>query len=419
VIKARKVKILHAGYLLGVGEAFGLVKEGAICFDERIVEIGDVAELKKRYPKAELIEAGSEYVVMPGLVNPHVHLEFSANRTTLKLGRFIPWLQSVISYREMLRERCLEKGCIEKALREIIQSGTTAIGAVSSFGDDLKACAASPLRVHFFNEVLGSNPAAVDALYADFLARYEMSKAYENSRFTPAISVHAPYSTHPILAKKVLSLAKAEKRLVSTHFMESPAEREWLEEGSGEFADFFREFMPSSRPMISPLQYLELFEGADTLVTHGVQADEQTVRKMAKMEMFLTHCPVSNRLLGNGRLDLKRMEREGLSWHLGTDGLSSNRSLSLWEEMRAALMLHNESDPAEFASRLLKAATRNGAEALGIDAGVLEAGRAADLAVVPLPEIPEHEEDLPLQLILHTQKVERIYIQGEKIDGLF
>ncbi len=413
------MKILHAGYLLGAGEGWSVLKEGAVCFDDRILDIGDFRTLRSRYPEAEEVEAGSECVVMPGLVNPHVHLEFSANTTTLKLGVFVAWLKSVIAHRDLLRERCLREGCIQKALLGMIRGGTTAIGAVSSFGDDLEACAASKIRVVFFNEVLGSNPAAADALYGDFLQRFRASERYESDRFVPAVSVHSPYSTHPVLAAKAIALAKESGCAVSTHFMESAAEREWLEKGSGEFAAFFRDFLPTARPMIAPLAYLDLFEGVRTLVTHAVWADETAVSKMAKMGMYLTHCPVSNRLLGSGRLDLERLERKGIAWHLGTDGMSSNFSLNLWDEMRAALMLHPRRDPVDFAHDLLKAATRGGAEALGIDAGVLQKGKAADLAVVKLPDAVVHEEDLPLQLILHTTNAEETYIAGERIDGVF
>ena len=39
---------------------------------------------------------------MPAFINPHVHLEFSANRTTLEYGDFLKWLKSVINSRDEL-----------------------------------------------------------------------------------------------------------------------------------------------------------------------------------------------------------------------------------------------------------------------------------------------------------------------------
>ena len=408
--------IVGAGYLVGVGGSFKSVRDFAVCFDRKIVDIGRMEELRARYPQAEAIDLGADAVVLPGLINPHVHLEFSANRSLLKLGGFIPWLKSVIAQREQLLERCRKEECVRKALRTILRSGTTAIGAISSFGADLHDCVHTPMKVVYFNEVLGSSPAAVDALYGDFLQRYEASESHACERFVPAISVHAPYSTHPVLARKALELARSDGRLVSTHFLESPAELAWLERGEGEFVSFFASFMPDAKPMSTPESYLELFEGVPTLLTHAVQSSAKILDRIAEAGMKITHCPRSNTLLHTGRLDLEALRARGISWSLGSDGLSSNRSLSLWDEMRAALLLHHRLDPVELAAALLEAATAGGAQALDLEAGRIEPGRAADLIVVRLEQEVAHPEDLPLQLILHTQAPERIYIAGEVYD---
>jgi cytosine/adenosine deaminase-related metal-dependent hydrolase len=186
------------------------------------VAIGEVETLQKNYPDATYHDGGKNSCLMAGLINPHVHLEFSANKTSLRYGDFIPWLQSVIEHRDALQSKCGD-ACIEEALEAIMISGTTTIGAVSSFGTDMQACVKSPLNVVYFNEVLGSNPAAVDTLYGDFMGRLEESRRYASKNFIPAISVHSPYSTHYILARKALKDAKDFGMLVSTHFMESMA----------------------------------------------------------------------------------------------------------------------------------------------------------------------------------------------------
>ena len=50
---------------------------------------------------------------MPGLINSHIHLEFSANSTTLKYGNFMNWLNSVIKSRDEL---------INKATKQLIDA---------------------------------------------------------------------------------------------------------------------------------------------------------------------------------------------------------------------------------------------------------------------------------------------------------
>jgi len=266
--------------------------------------------------------------------------------------------------------------------------------------------------VVYFNEVLGSNPAMVDALYANFLSRLEESKSYAKKGFVPAISVHSPYSTHPILAKKVLEIAKEERMVVSTHFMESPAERAWIDRGEGDFAAFFEDFAPGSKPVNSAMGYLELFEGVQTLFTHATQATDAELAKMEEIG-YITHCPVSNRLLGNGRLAVEKVDK----LTVGTDGLSSNISLNLWDEMRAALWMHHDIPLHEVAKKLLSAATREGAKSLARDTGSVEKGRDADLIAVRVPDGVGETEDLALQMLLHVKEAEMVFVGGELVFG--
>ena len=398
--------IIRADYIMLMNKEFEILENAAVIFDSQIVATGAENVLRDNYPDAEFIDAGVNSVLLPGLVNPHVHLEFSANKTTLAYGNFIAWLKSVILYREALSGACKEI-CMKKILDTMIKSGTTTIGAVSSYGFDLKSCVHSAMNVVYFNEVLGSNPSMVDALYGDFLQRLEESKKYVSKNFIPAISVHSPYSTHPILARKVLSIAKDEKMVVSTHFMESPAEREWIDKGAGEFVSFFESFAPGSKPVNNAEEYIELFRGVDTLFTHATQATDAELAAMQEIG-YITHCPVSNRLLHNGRLAVEKTGK----LTIGTDGLSSNVSLNLWDEMRAALWMHTGEEPNVLAQKLLLAVTSEGARSLKRETGIIEAGKDADLIVIKLPSTLTEKSHLPLQTILHTSEAEMVCIGG-------
>lgn len=403
------MKILRADYIMICDERFEILREKAICFDEKIIAIDEVETLQKRYPDASYHDMGAHSLLMPGLINPHVHLEFSANKTTLRYGDFIPWLESVIKHRDELSSEC-DSCCIEQTLESIMISGTTTVGAVSSFGEDLEPCVKSPVNVVYFNEVLGSNPLAVDTLYNDFLGRLHESQSFASKRFIPAISVHSPYSTHYILAKKAINMAKKQNLLISTHFMESQAEREWLDHGSGAFKEFFAPFAPDAKPVNEPLEYLSLFEGTRTLFTHATKANDAELEKMQSIGS-ITHCPRSNRLLGNGRLVVEKLD----AFTLGTDGLSSNNSLSMWDEMRAALNLHHQAPLEKFALRLLHASTKEASNALGLFKGVLEEGRDADIIMIRLPERVEEDAAVALMSILFTKEAEALFIAGDRL----
>ena len=405
------MKILKADFILTCRDDFEIIKDGAICFDKKIVDIGKAEEIINKYKDATLTKCGENSVLMPGLINPHVHLEFSANRTSLKYGDFIPWLNSVIKNRDdILRDGGEE--CMERELDSMLHSGTTTLGAISSFGDDFVPCLKTPQKVIYFNEILGSRPDTVDVLFDNFKSRLHKSEDNKSEKFIPAISIHSPYSTHPILTKNVLDIARKESYPVSTHFMESQAEREWLDSGSGDFVEFFNSFAPNAKPLNSALEYLELFYNTNALFTHCTKATDDEIQKVKEMGGFITHCPVSNRLLNSGRLEIENIDKEMLN--LATDGLSSNISLSLWDEMRAALMLHSQADIDKLSKRLLKMSTKNAAEALGLNNGVLEIGKDADILVVKLAD-KLMNDDLATQLILHTKRAEKIYINAEEI----
>lgn len=405
--------LLTADYILTCNDSFEMIEQGGIVFDARIIDVGKSDTLKAKYPHATLVETPSLSVILPGLINTHVHLEFSANQTRLNYGDFIPWLQSVIAHRDEL-SALATTSLIASKLEAMLQSGTTALGAISSFGADLEACVRAPQRIVYFNEVLGSAPGAVDAMYGDFMGRLESSKEFSSERFIPAISVHSPYSTHPILAKKALQKAQEEKCVVSTHFMESPAERIWIDEGKGDFQTFFSAFNPHAKPMSSALDYLALFDNNVTLYTHAVQANEEEKELIAAQKATITHCPVSNRLLGVGKLDMQSFLNKNINVTLGTDGLSSNISLSLWDEMRSALMLHVDIPLHALAQCLLQSVTHNAAKALHLPCGSLEKDNYADIIVLTLPQ-PCELSNIALQTILHTHETQMTYVNGENV----
>jgi len=405
------LKIINASYILTCNKNFEILHNYAICFDKTILDIDKLENLEQKYPKAEVINFPQNSVIMPGLINPHVHLEFSSNKTSLKYGSFIPWLNSVIQKRDDLISTCNDE-VIEKQLKIMQKTGTTSFGAISSFGNDFNACLKSPQRVVFFTELLGSRPDAVDILFEDFKAKLRHVEQNENERLIPGISIHSPYSTHPILAKNALDIARKFNYIVSTHFMESIAERKWLDEGTGEFNDFFNNFAPNSKPMSNASDFIEIFRECKTLFTHCVQANQTEIEKIKETGGYITHCPVSNRLLGVGRLEIENIDKELLT--LGTDGLSSNMSLSMWDEMRSALMMHCKGDLNKLAPLLLIMSTKNAANSLNIDAGEIKQDKLADFIVCEIDEdIPS--QDLPLQLILHTKYTKATYIGGEKI----
>jgi len=384
----------------------------AVAFDETIRAVDSSDSLRARYPEAEYRDLGERSILYPGLINVHVHLEYSANRCRLDYGDFMTWLHSVIRERDRLVNEA-DDATMEAACAGMLRSGITSFGAISSFGADLEVCRRVPQRVTYFNEMIGSNPATVDALYQDFLQRVDASRIdAETDRITPAVAIHAPHSVHPVAVRRAVALAREEQMPLSAHFLESPYEREWLEEASGKFRDFFREYLKTERPVTGIEEFLSLFDETPTLFVHAVQTTDEERGYMAGRGHFVAHCPRSNRLLGCGRYPI---EDRRLPVALATDGLSSNWSLNLFDEMRAALMLHHQGPLEALAERLITAVTRDAARAIRSDAGQIVPDAPADFALIRLPQACERTETLALHTILHTHEAEMVWIAGSMV----
>ncbi len=386
----------------------------AIAFDKTIHKIASLEELKKSYKDVEIIKLAKNTLIMPGLINSHVHIEFSANKTNLSYGDFINWLYSVIENREELINGC-DKNCMAKACEDMLESGITTFGAISSHAMDLEACVNAKQNVVFFNELIGSQAVMADTLYGDFISRLEASKSVKRDGFYPAVAIHSPYSVHPILVKKALKLAKEEGLKLTAHFMESQAERDWLDNNNGDFKEFFDKLLKQNSAVSSSKEFLEYFNTHNALLTHVVNADEDELNTIAKNNHTIIHCPISNRLLGNKTLDIKKLIDKNIRWVVATDGLSSNYKLDLFEEMKISLFMHSEAPLLELAKQLIKGVTIHPANALGLNTGEIKEGKNADMLVLNLDKKPN--EELPIHLILHRYDISKIYINGKQVKG--
>lgn len=389
----------------------GYVQNQAVAFTQTIKDIGTLEELMQRYPDAKVIQTEPNSILYPGFINTHVHLEFSANKTSLVYGSFKPWLDSIIEHRDELMSECNNETMLD-ACTTMMRSGITTFGAISSFGNELEVCEKTPQRVVLFNELIGSNAMYADMLYGDFQERVRASQSCEeSSRIIPAVAIHSPYSVHPILLQKAVNLAKKNNMPLSAHFLESQAEREWLEASSGTLREFFLKYFNTSKTVTNIEEFMHAFDTYPTHFTHCVQATQEELSYLARKGHSVAHCPRSNRYLGCGRLVIEELP---LPFAVATDGLSSNDSLNILDELKAAIMLHNDIPIQELSEKLLRAVTGDAAEILGLNCGKIEVDKLADFAVLTLPEEPKRTEELALWTILHTKEASEVYIEGEK-----
>lgn len=123
-------------------------------------------------------------------------------------------------------------------------------------------------------------------------------------------------------------------------------------------------------------------------MAHCVWLTDEDIDRVAARGTIVIHNPASNGKLGSGRMRFDDMLKRGVRLGLATDGSGSNDTQNMFEALRFAGIWHNRTDrdydewptPQD----VLRAATSGSAHALGLGgmAGVIEAGRLADLVML-------------------------------------
>lgn len=411
-------KIIGASCVFKCDQNFSVLQDAGVLFEcdpysssNQILKVQDFATLTQEYPHLEATFY-SDCVLLPAFSNAHIHFEFSNNQSQLLYGDFPTWLSSVIARREELFENLIQG--IQREINLQLASGISSVGAISSYGYDIDPLAQSPLRVTLFNEAIGSNPQALDFLYGNLLDRFEKCKNLKSDKFSPALAIHSPYSTHYILSKKTALLAHSESVKFSCHFLESREEKQWLYEKNGWFQEFFSHFfkISNAKPTMNAHEFLDLLRDLSPLFVHCLFADDEIFDKISQFKGSVICTPRSNRLLNGCYLDLDRLSNFNLSPIFGTDGLSSNYSLNLIEEIRSAFFGYAHLDAEKLAKDLVLGITRFPAIALGNNNGELKEKKDADLAIFKCSGIRASQQK-PLHFVLYAQtQVTDLYING-------
>jgi cytosine/adenosine deaminase-related metal-dependent hydrolase len=394
---------------------------------------GPLAEVERLAPSGTRRIDLPGSVLLPGLVNAHVHLQMAPLPGTGGGPRHFPaggsgagdpftgWLLSVIGWRRTAAPDSFSAN-LAAAAAESIASGTTAAGEIS--GPDLAAYGTTAMRLRVFVEGIGFSPAAADG--AERAVREGVEKiaslSREGGRVVPGVSPHAPYTVSGGLLRRLGAVAAAAELPLQIHLAESGAERSFLADGSGPLAE---RLYPAVGLDVSWFRGIgtalpEWLRAAGIVrpglsVVHNVHLRPEEAEELARGGASFVLCPRSNRNLGNGAPDVALFLDRGYVTALGTDGRASVETLSLWDEMRAALPLYRgEADGAGAAKLLLRAATEGGAKALDLPCGALAPGRAADFLAADDPG--GEGEAFFLRLVERTgaAEVRHVFVDGEE-----
>jgi 5-methylthioadenosine/S-adenosylhomocysteine deaminase len=139
---------------------------------------------------------------------------------------------------------------------------------------------------------------------------------------------------------------------------------------------------------MSPVEYLDSLGvlGPDVIAAHTLWLSDKDVEILGKRGVTCVHNVNSNLKLSSGyKFRYNELRDAGANVCLGTDGCASSNNLDMLETMKTAAMIQKawRNDPSAMPlNELISMATVNASKALGLNAGKVEVGAAADLLIV-------------------------------------
>lgn len=182
-----------------------------------------------------------------------------------------------------------------------------------------------------------------------------------------------------------------------------------------------REFYGST--LVEYLDSLGVLTDRATLA-HGIWLTAGDVERLGAAGASVAHNPISNLKLGSGIAPWRALLDAGVNIGLGSDGLSSNDSARMFDVVKSAALLHKVTQP-DFTSwptadEVLWAATRGGARSVRLtdEVGAIEPGRKADLVMLDLNALnftPVNDVAQHLVYVENGDSITEVWVNGEPV----
>jgi cytosine/adenosine deaminase-related metal-dependent hydrolase len=380
--------------------------------DDRIVAIGEVPVGRRKID--ETIDCQGS-IVIPGLIQPHIHLCQTLFRGRADGLELLDWLRERIWPFEAAHDA--DSLYISALLggAELLRTGTTAIldmGTVHHTGAVFKAAAKLGLRATIGKAMMdrgeGVPPGLLESTERSMdesLALVAEWHGQANGRLRYGFAPRFALSCSEELLRRTAKEARARGLLIHTHASENRTEADVVKRVTG-FDN------------VAYLHHVGM-SGADTVVAHCVWLTSEEQAILRSTGTHVAHCPSSNLKLASGVAQIPELLAMGINVGLAADGAACNNDLDAFVEMRLAALIQKlrggpKAMPAE---TVLEMATLGGARALGLEdqIGSLEEGKKADLVVVATDGFhlsPCPDPVSALVYAAHGSDVEHVFVDG-------
>lgn len=401
--------LIHARWVIPVQPHGVVLEDHAVAVrDGRIVALLPASEAAVAFQARTSVQLG-EHVLIPGLVNAHVHNPMTLMRGLADDLPLLTWLHEHIWPAEarVMGPEFIADGA-ELAIAEMLRGGTTCCNENYFFPDVL----AATYRRFGFRAMVGlpviefPSPwaASIDQYFDKGLAVHDDYKG--DPLIGTCIAPHAPYTVGDASFRRIKLISDQLDLKVHLHLLETGHD---LEHSQGTHGTH-------------PLARLDGFGLLDErlIAVHMTQLGEAEIAQCARAGVSVAHCPESNMKLASGFCPAAALIEAGVNLALGTDGCASNNDLDMFGEMRSAALLGKAvaSDASALdAATTLRMATLNGARALGWDEriGSIEPGKEADLTAVRLDALETQPVFNPLSHLVYAvsrRQVTDVWIRG-------
>ncbi len=415
--------VLTAKTILTMHRARPLENGFVLVGGNRVLQVGERRDLKF-LPSARLIDLG-DMTLLPGLVNAHTHLDFTSflDRAPYS-GRFREWLAGMARRGARMTPADFRKS-IAAGVRQSLAYGTTTVCDISTSYQSYAILKRAPLRAVVFFEMADAGRPLAAPVWKRALERVKRATCFppHPAAVTWGLAPHSPFTVSPELFHLIgRYLGQHRKVPTAIHLGESREERDYFARGSGPVARRVGELNPGwprprARTPVGHLTRLGWMPKLD-LAVHCNVVSPKDMDLLARYRVAVAHCPGSHRFFRHPRFKYEELRKRGVVVCLGTDSLASNRSLSLFREMR----LFRDAHPGVSALETLGLATTRAAQALGMGRflGQVRPGFLADLIAVPASthaslsaekvaeEVIAHKDEVPFRM-LHGQVQLRIF----------
>jgi 5-methylthioadenosine/S-adenosylhomocysteine deaminase len=352
-------------------------------------------------------------VVMPGLINTHAHGGLSLHRGAADDGDLVQWMVALAPHTSNLTVEDNRWAC-HLAVFEMVRNGITTACDCTRYGAGVYSEVASAIGQRSLSGALANSPSLRANGRPNWPLALEETKAAiaargDNPLCRFYLGAHSPYNCTPELLTEVKRASSELGLPFNIHVAESRREVEIVRERHG------------ARPL--ELLHRRGLLDATTILAHCVWLDDDEIAMIADSGAGVAHNPISNGKLATGIAPVAALRARGIPVGLGTDSTLSNNSLSIFQEMKFAVLLQRLGRQDGFAlgaRDALAMATREGARVLSWEReiGSLEQGKAADMVVLdldhPLGLSPERVIS-DLVYAAGPQHIRTVIVAGEAI----